>query len=754
MRTTTKQQLTEEDLAALECESWIDLATAEAFGLYRVSSLEGVALVGRTDHEDCAGIVFPVYWPGDDAPKENFLRRDHPPMERSSNGTLKASRKYLAPPGRGNRLIFGPGESPEALTNSTRPILLVEGLKKIVAAWRLARFESESPRFLTCGLTGAWNFRGTIGKATDASGARVSIKGVIPDLDRVTWTDRDVLIAYDSDAETNPSVAFAREALADELRKRGARVVAMVLPAFDGFAKTGFDDLLSQWGPEQVLAWLETVRASAAITSEDPEPIPLDVLDVPTFPTDLLPVPWLRNMVYAVAQATETPVELPLMLSLAVVATAVQKKFVAEPTPGYCEPLNIWTAVLLDSGLRKSAVHKEITAVLLAFERDRAAVLAPEIARLESARHLAEERIKHLRQKAAKANGPDLDALRDELFEAESTLPEVPNSLRLWCQDITPEKLGPLMADHGEAMALLSDEGGIFEILAGRYSQGIPNLDLFLKAHSGTSYRVDRGSRPSVFMESPALTLALSPQPAVLNGLVKIPGFRGKGLLARFLFALPSSPIGHRTLDTQPIPSEVRGAYFHAITQLLQFHPLGDGQPHHLRFSDEAFHEWRAFQRHVEDELRDGGSFEHIRDWAGKLPGAVARLAAILHCADYAAGDPHTHLIALPTMEAALALGALLERHALVAFSVMDVDSSLDAAQKVWSWVLRQRQETFSQRECFHALQGSFHNMASIRPAFEILVERSYLFPLQADKRVGRPSLGYRVNSRIVKEWQ
>lgn len=753
MPTVKSTGLLSEDLAALERESWIDPATAEAFGLYRVSSLDGAALVGRTDHEDYGGIMFPVYWPGDDAPKENFLRRDHPSMERSSNGTLKASRKYLAPPGRGNRLLFGPGESPESLTNSTRPILLVEGLKKIVAAWRLARFESESPRFLASGLTGAWNFRGTIGKSTDASGARVSIKGVIPDLDRVTWTDRDVLIAYDSDAETNPSVAFAREALADELRKRGARVVAMVLPVLDGFAKTGFDDLLSQWGPERVLDWLETAQTGAAATSEDPEPIPLDVLDVPTFPTDLLPVPWLRNMVDAVAQATETPVELPLMLSLAVVATSIQKKFVVEPAPGYREPLNVWVAVLLDSGLRKSAVHKEVTAPLLDFERHHAAALAPEISRIESARHLAEERIKHLRQKAAKANGPDLDALREELFEAESTLPEVPKSLRLWSQDVTTEKLGQLMADHGESMAILSDEGGIFEILAGRYSQGIPNLDLFLKAHSGTPFRVDRGSRPSLFMESPALTLALSPQPAVLNGLVNVPGFRGKGLLARLLYVLPQSPLGYRSLDTQPVPLEVRGAYHQAITRLLQLRSQEDGQPQSLHFTDEALREWKEFQRHVEDELRDGGTFEHIRDWAGKLPGAVARLAGILHCAEHGGSDPRIHPIALPTTEAALALGALLERHALIAFSVMDVDSNFDGAQKVWAWVLRQRQETFSQRECFHALQGSFHNMASIRPAFEILVERSYLFPLQADKRVGRPSLGYRVNSRIIKEW-
>src|SRR4029078_5142104 len=110
------------------------------------------------------------------------------------------------------------------------------------------------------------------------------------------------------------------------------------------------------------------------------------------------------------------------------------------------------------------------------------------------------------------------------------------------------------MADNGEKMAILSDEGGIFDILAGRYSNGVPNLDLFLQAYHGSAYRVDRGSRPAVFLKRPALTLGLSPQPSVLRGLAGAPGFRGRGLLARPCFALPESTLGRRTLDSRPIP--------------------------------------------------------------------------------------------------------------------------------------------------------------------------------------------------------
>ena len=86
---TTMPLLGTMDLEALARDSWIDPATAEMFGLHRVTSQEGAALVGRTNHEDYTGIVFPAYWPGDPLPKEYFLRRDHPSMEQRGNGTLK-----------------------------------------------------------------------------------------------------------------------------------------------------------------------------------------------------------------------------------------------------------------------------------------------------------------------------------------------------------------------------------------------------------------------------------------------------------------------------------------------------------------------------------------------------------------------------------------------------------------------------------------------------------------------------------------
>ena len=62
--------------------------------------------------------------------------------------------------------------------------------------------------------------------------------------------------------------------------------------------------------------------------------------------------------------------------------------------------------------------------------------------------------------------------------------------------DVTPEALGIHMAENNERMAVMSAEGGIFDIMAGRYNDKGCNLDLYLKAHSGdpwSSHRVGRG---------------------------------------------------------------------------------------------------------------------------------------------------------------------------------------------------------------------------------------------------------------------
>jgi hypothetical protein len=490
-----------------------------------------------------------------------------------------------------------------------------------------------------------------------------------------------------------------------------------------------------------------------------PDPVLLDAPTLPSIPLESF-TGWLGDMIRAVAEHTETPPELAAMFCLAVLGTCFQRKIIICIKDGYHEPLNIWTLAALDSGNRKTSVMEAMTEPLIEWEREKSEAVKVERGAIESERKIIESRIQSLHGQAAKAKPVDLATLKAEIATLETSMPELPVIPRLWAQDITPEKLGQVMAEHGERIGILSDEGGLFDIMGGRYSSGIPNLDVYLQSHAGAPVRVDRGSRPSVYMRHPALSIGLSPQPDVLRGLEKNSGFRGRGLLARFIYALPQSRLGYRKLATNHILQNIRNAYRSGVRAALEIPARvsdeGDIDPYTLTLAPEGYSEWLAFSLAVEQHMRDGGQFEHIRDWAGKLPGAVARIAGLLHCAENVHGTAWETPVTLETMTRALDLMAVLSEHALAVFNMMGADPAIEGAKRVWRWIEAGRGRSFTARDCFNALRGTFKKMEALNPALAVLVERAYIFAVDAETGgPGRkPSPSYRVNPKLTEGWQ
>ena len=232
------ESLRETDYADLE-RSWITRPYADRAQLRRVTSFDGASIVGRRNNGSYAGIIFPYIWPGEDHVRDYRLRRDQPDLELDAAGNHKQKNKYLSPPERGNKLYFVPGTPAGLLTNPRVPVAITEGEKKTIALYRLAWYQitADLPHFLPVGLCGVWSFRGTIGKVPGPDGSRRDEKGVIPDLERLVWTDRVVFVIYDANVRTNPKVAAARRALTRELKQRGARVFWVNLPAADEISR-------------------------------------------------------------------------------------------------------------------------------------------------------------------------------------------------------------------------------------------------------------------------------------------------------------------------------------------------------------------------------------------------------------------------------------------------------------------------------------------------------------------------------------
>lgn len=276
-------------------------------------------------------------------------------------------------------------------------------------------------------------------------------------------------------------------------------------------------------------------------------------------------------------------------------------------------------------------------------------------------------------------------------------------------------------------MAVMSAEGGVFEVMAGRYSAtATPNIDVYLKGHAGDTLRVDRVGRPSDFIERPALTLGLAVQPDVLRGLTDKPGFRGRGLLGRVLYSLPGSLLGRRDVDPPRLPPAAKATYHQKLRALLD--TMVQDTPHELQLSVPARDRWYDFCRELEPRLAENADLGPIADWAAKLAGAVARIAALLHIAEQAeTRAPWEKPISRSTMEAAISIALYLAPHAKAAFSEMGADPAVADAKRILKWIESRAKTSFSVRELFQALKGKFRRVAELEAPLTLLEERDYI---------------------------
>jgi replicative DNA helicase len=259
-------------------------------------------------------------------------------------------------------------------------------------------------------------------------------------------------------------------------------------------------------------------------------PIPLSTTAwPPAFPVQVFPE-WLAEFVQAEATATQTPTDLAGMLVVTALAAGAGGLAEVEVRPGWREPLNLFTVTVLPSGNRKSAVFRDATGPLVNFDRDEADRMRAIIREALTTRRVAERQAEEATRQAGKVDGGAAELEAAVAAQAKAEAVHVPPTPRRLADDSTPEALASMLADHGR-IALLSPEGGVFDMMAGRYQSGVGNLDVYLKGHAGDPIRVDRKAPPrSEFVAAPALTIGVTVQPEVLRACRDRPGFRGRGL--------------------------------------------------------------------------------------------------------------------------------------------------------------------------------------------------------------------------------
>lgn len=481
-------------------------------------------------------------------------------------------------------------------------------------------------------------------------------------------------------------------------------------------------------------------------------PLMFGEVETPDIPSSLLPGVY-GQYAAALAASAETPEALSTMAVLGTIAAVCSKLFTVSPSMGWNEPVNLYILIGLPPANNKSLVLNSSTAPIDSWENKQRLAMDSAIKQARSKRKNEESTIQSLRARAAKATDP---ARQQEMFNQvnrlEAELTEIPYPPQIYLNDVTAETLATAICEQNGKIAIISDEGGVMETMSGLYSKGHSNYDVLLKGIDGGRVRLRRKDRDLDI--NPYLTMLLVVQPQIIRNMSDKKAFQGRGLLERFLYVLPKSRLGYRSLEQIPVPIKLTTAFQQAVIGLLDIKPIvehGLEYPHKLILSDDANEVWQSFRHEIEIELRPEGKLNTCLGWGGKIVGFTLRIAGLLHVAEH--GDSINTIDSM-TMGRAVKMAWLLVEHALTAFGLMRDDESNDDAQAIVQWVIQTKTSPLRRTECLKKFHGRFTSKKRLDAALAVLADRNIISPLRHETTTEgkRASMFYDVNPQLFDQ--
>lgn len=455
------------------------------------------------------------------------------------------------------------------------------------------------------------------------------------------------------------------------------------------------------------------------------------------FPLSSLP-DILAKYLKAVAENVQVYPEMCALPMLSVLSLCCQGKFeVRFPSSTHKEPLNIYTVTVAKPGERKSGVFRSFIHPLIKYQREENKRREPLITDFKTKSKILS---KSIEKATTKGDTTLVTQLTLELNELEPV-----HRLNLNITDCTPESLAFEMAENDEIMGILDDECGIFDQIAGLYTNGISNIDIFLKSYDGSQYTVTRRTKENIYLESPLITLGLMSQPEAFQRAMKNPQFIGRGLIHRFLFAFPESMQGFRTQYSKSIPTELENEYNELIIRLLTT-PKND-EPFVLGFNKKASLLLKDYFDFIEDRLKKGGSLEYMAEWANKLYAKCIRIAGLLHLCEHS----YDELIDEKTTQTAILIAMWAENQAHRVFeNTATEDITTTNAKYILSKIKNQKISFVTSREILRICR-KIRNADELQEALELLEDMKYIreIPQEYSGTGRKPSPKYKVNQLI-----
>lgn len=438
-----------------------------------------------------------------------------------------------------------------------------------------------------------------------------------------------------------------------------------------------------------------------------------DDVEIHEFPINEFPN-LLGKYVLQISESLQVAPDMPAVVMLAVLATCIQGKYIVQIKRDWSEPLNLFCSIIAPPAERKSAVMSLLTAPLLQYEQKENERIKPlkEKYKLDK-QALEQAKDRYIKEKYSK-KGTDIDI--NDITKRMKVLEEV-KDINLFTSDVTTEKLSSLLANNSGRMSVISAEAGIFDIMAGKYNQNSNNFDIYLQGHAGDVIRIDRVGRDRETINNPRLTLLLATQPSVIETILKNKSFRGKGLLARFLYSYPKSRVGTRKFDTEPIDENLKEKYNTLITSLLDIKFKDECI---IYMSKEARAELEEFFYEIEDKIKY--EYRNIADWVGKLVGATARISGLLHIS-----NGNNSEIDRQTVKSAINIAKYFLTNAISIFDGTSIEQDILDAKYILEYINNNEIYYFSDRDILRN-RRRFKTNEDFRGGINVLIDRKYLY--------------------------
>lgn len=525
--------------------------------------------------------------------------------------------KYRQPTGQSSRIFRPKDLNPEIMTNPDKPLIITEGEKKAIKAVQEG--------FICIAIPGVWNWRDK--KQTET--------GIIPDMEKINWTNRIVYICFDNDIHDNANIQIALQGLASHFEGVGASKVIPVFLPQTGNKKMGIDDYLIEAGPKA----FKLILGDALLKNKGKENKTVYTMpDEPSydlkFPVDSIPEPF-RSLVIQTYTRLNFPIE---FVAASIIFSAAS--FIGKNTG--IEINNAWT--------EKAIMYMSIVAPPTIQIKSPSLNIAYKYFLLPYHERLIEEN-KRIKKEYDKAIKYFKEAEKDKK-NAGITIPIEPESPvynYLIDSNFTVESLVKKQNQSTNGISLYCEELASFLKSFNQYKKSGNDLEYFLEGWDGKSYNKSRvGQDEDIYLKNVHHSIIGTIQNDTLYHLMFHESI-DNGFSERWMFFLTET-YNTGAISTQNIDNDLILECQNILWELPE-------KTKDIYYIDQdAIELFDQTSRYYVDYSKKDNIPKLLRSYLGKITKIILRMSLCLHCLK----SPDVLNISIETMQESIQISTYL----------------------------------------------------------------------------------------------